>query len=530
MSRSTLLPGTDELSLDCIKAHRNAITVVVHAARPAARCPRCDSSSRRIHSHYARKLADLPWNGIAVHLQLRTRRFFCAAEGCGQRIFTERLPDTVVPHGRRTRRLKQVLDWFSLALGGAAGSRLARKIGIIASGDTLLRQLRRMHITAHPVPRVLGIDDWAWCKGRRYGSILCDLERGRVVDLLPDRDVETVTQWLRLHPGIEVISRDRASAFAEAARRAVPQAIQVADRWHLLHNLTEAFQKVLETKHGELRKAAQRVMEERLVTESICVVTPHPQSSSTRYQSQVQRNRCRRRERYESVMALIREGISRREAARQMGMNRHTVGRWVDAGSFPERQPRPRKSTGNGHANYLQRRFREGCHNATQLWRELRELGCKRGKTTVRTWVRDLCGPGRERKIKVREAPFTGSARQTVWLILKEPPEAQAYLQEVYRRCPDLAQTGMVVREFFRMARERDWRAWPAWQQAARTTPLARFAAYLGRDMDAVLAGLRVPWSNGPVEGQVHRLKLIKRQMYGRAKFDLLRLRVLHAP
>src|SRR5579859_3731237 len=154
MSRSTLLPGADELSLDCIKAHRNAITVVVHAARPAVKCPGCDSISRRIHSHCERKLADLPWNGVAVHLHVRTRKFFCMAKGCGQRIFTERLPDTVVPHGRRTRRLKQVLDWFALALGGAAGSRSARKIGIVASGDTLLRQLRRMHVTTNPTPRV----------------------------------------------------------------------------------------------------------------------------------------------------------------------------------------------------------------------------------------------------------------------------------------------------------------------------------------------------------------------------------------
>jgi transposase len=529
MSRRTLLPGVDELTLDCIKADRNAITVVVHAVRPAAKCPLCDFNSRRIHSHYERKLADLPWNGIAVHLQLKTRRFFCATEGCGQRIFTERLPDTVVPHGRRTRRLKQVLDWFSLALGGAAGSRLAEKIGIIASGDTLLRQLRRMNMAPGPTPRVLGIDDWAWCKGRRYGSILCDLERGRVVDLLPDRDVETVTQWLRLHPGIEVISRDRASVFAQAARRAAPHAVQVVDRWHLLHNLIEAFQKMLETRQGELRKAAQTVMEERLATKPGRVAA-HPQSSSTRHQSQVQSNRCRRMQRYEAVMALIRQGTSCREAARRMGMNRHTVRRWVDAGSFPERQQRPRKSTGDGYTDYLGQRYREGCHNATQLWRELRELGCKRGKTTVRAWVRDLCGPCRERKTKAGKAAFTGSAKQTVWLILKDTPAARAYLQEVYERCPDIAQTGTVVRAFFRMVRERDWRAWPAWQQAAKTTPLVRFVAHLSKDIDVVVAALRVPWSNGPVEGHVHKLKLIKRQMYGRAKFDLLRLRVLHAP
>jgi transposase len=186
-------------------------------------------------------LSDLPWEGIPLRIELRVRRFFCDTEDCGQQIFTERLPKTVQRYARRTCRLSTSLEQITLALGGAAGSRLAQQLGILASGSTLLRQLRRRVMTlSADAPRVLGIDDWAWRKGRRYGTILCDLERGKVVDLLPDRSTESTAQWLRAHPGTEIVSRDRASLYADAATRAAPHAVQVADRWHLLHNLSEA--------------------------------------------------------------------------------------------------------------------------------------------------------------------------------------------------------------------------------------------------------------------------------------------------
>src|SRR5882672_3404217 len=212
MSRS-LSPCPAEVHVDRVVAQADHITLVVQAVRRAVPCPGCARSSRRIHSYYERRLADLPWSGIPVKVRLRSRRFFCDADDCSQRVFTERLPETVATYARRTLRLQQALRWLGLALGGAAGARTAQRLGLTVSGSTLLRHLRRMPLAPdqdQTAPRVLGMDDWAWRKGQRYGTILCDLERGRVVDLLPDRQSNTVAEWLRAHSPPEVISRDRA--------------------------------------------------------------------------------------------------------------------------------------------------------------------------------------------------------------------------------------------------------------------------------------------------------------------------------
>lgn len=222
-------------------AQADHITLVVRAARGEVPCPSCTQLSLHIHSYYERRLADLPWNGIPVEVRLRTRRFFCNTEECARRIFTERLPQTAATYARRTQRMAQALFWLGLALGGEAGARTAQRLGLRVSGDTLLRHLRRMAQKSAPIAhRVLGIDDWACRKGQRYGTIVCDLERRCLVDLLPDRQSQTVTEWLRAHAPPEIISRDRAGAYAEAARQGAAHAIQVADRFHLLRNLREA--------------------------------------------------------------------------------------------------------------------------------------------------------------------------------------------------------------------------------------------------------------------------------------------------
>jgi len=187
MSRS-LSPCPAEIQVERLVAEADHITLVVRVFRPVVPCPGCTQPSYRIHSYYERRLADLPWNGIPVEIRLRTRRFFCYAEDCAQRIFTERLPETTGTYARRTLRMEQALRWLALALGGKAGARTAQRLGLGGSGDTLLRHLRRMSLVLEPAPiapRVLGMDAWAWRKGQRYGTILCDLERRCVVDLQP---------------------------------------------------------------------------------------------------------------------------------------------------------------------------------------------------------------------------------------------------------------------------------------------------------------------------------------------------------
>jgi transposase len=528
MGQRILLPDAKEVALDSLRTFgRDSLYMVLKAASTSGVCPRCCMSSYRVHSRYRRTIADLPWEGVPVRIELRARRFFCDFADCEQRIFTERLPHTVAKHGRRTCRLGESLGRIVMALGGAAGSRLAKQLGILASGSTLLRQIKRTSIrNTKRSPRVLGIDDWAWRKGHRYGTILCDLEAGKVVDLLPDREGDTVVRWLHAHPGTEILTRDRASAYAEAARRAAPQAVQVADRWHLLQNLSEALKYALEPHHHLLARLATRDSEPK---EPMSISTPSVPVVTRTALSQ-RHSRERRHSLYAQVMELVKHGMNQRQIAAQLGIGRRTVRRWLHSNGFPERKPVHRSSTVDPYANFLEQRWQQGCHNAAELWRELREQGFSGRSGIVRNWLRQRHG-GRSGQVHhVPKPPRTNSSpRHVAWLMLTEPDSARSYLERVYRDSPLIAATASAAREFHRIVRNRDFAAWSGWLQSAQSTGLAKFASHLMRDQDAVLAALQTPWSNGLVEGQVHRLKLIKRQMYGRASFELLRIRVLNA-
>ena len=369
MRQGTLIPDNAEVELICLRPKDGAIQMQLRACRGFSSCPACGTVSRRVHSRYLRKLDDLPWEGLPVAIMLEARKFFCVEEGCGRRIFTEQLPGTVARYARRSCRSSEALSWLAVALGGRAGARLARRLGLLASRATLLRELhQRAEATPAEAPRVLGIDDWAWRKGHRYGTILCDLERRKVVDLLPDRESDTVATWLRQHPGTEIVSRDRGGIYAEATRKAAPGAVQVADRWDLLRNLSEALKNALDPHHHLLAQAARSSRTDD--------ATPTPVPSppwSTRELLTQQQNRQRRYDRYQEVRGLMKTGASKAEIARQMGLDHRTVRKFMHAEVFPEAKPRIRRCIVDPHAEYLDRRLREGCRSPTRLWRELRE-------------------------------------------------------------------------------------------------------------------------------------------------------------
>jgi transposase len=520
-----LVPNIAEVTLVCLQPKDGAIQMQLRTCRGFSTCPACGAASRRVHSRYRRKLDDLPWEGLPVVILLEARRFFCVEEGCGRRIFTEQLPGTVARYARRSCRSSEALSWITLALGGRAGARLARQLGLLVSRSTLLRELHhRAEAKPIEVPRVLGIDDWAWRKGHRYGTILCDLEKRKVIDLLPDRESETVVRWLRQHPGTEIVSRDRGGIYAEAMRKAAPGAVQVADRWHLLRNLSEALKNALDPHHRLLAQAARASRTDEITPAPV----PHPWS--TRELLTQQQNRQRRYDRYEQVRALMRSGVPKAEIARQMSLDHRPVRKFMQAEIFPEAKPRIRRCIVDPYAEYLDRRLREGCRSPTYLWRELREQGFRGQENIVRYWLLRRRGHRRQAPAAPPQRPaLRASPRHTVWFMLKGTASTTRYLDELYRASPVVSTLAQVGREFFRIIRNRDLAALPEWLTAAKKTALAGFANRLARDQQAIEAALTLPWSQGHVEGQIHRLKLIKRQMYGRAGFDLLRLRVLHA-
>jgi transposase len=469
-----------------------------------------------------------------VHLQVR--RFVCRVRWCRRKIFAERLSDLVAPFARRTTRLAAHLLRAAVDLGGAPGARHLAAEGIAVSIRTLLRLLRAVPLPAEGPVRVLGVDDWSRRKGRDFGTILLNLETHTIIDLLPDRSADTLARWLSRHPEVEVATRDGAGAYAEGIRRGAPQATQVADRFHLRKNASEALERYLTRQHTALRRARP---EDAPYDED----APAPASAETVPAAAEQpERRARRLARYEEVVALRAAGASLPTIATRVGLGPRTVQRWLQAGHFPERQRRrERPGQAAPFAPYLRERWAQGCHNATQLYRELRERGYRGCYGSVAALVVPWRGSSYRHRGRLKSRGLgrpsdqpAYTPRQVCWLLLRPveslSAEEQAYLARLYRVCPKVAVAEALIAEFAAVLRERDVAGLYQWLQgveASGITEVQALARTIWLDREAVEAAVRTEWSNGQVEGGVNKLKTTKRAMYGRASLDLLRRRLL---
>jgi transposase len=543
---AAVLPHLKGLRLDEITVADDRITIVAATVRRRARCPLCGRFSRRVHSRYWRSVADQPWGGRPVTIRLQARRFRCANAACARRIFAERLPDLAPVAARRTPPLRAALERIGFATGARPGARLAAVLGMPLSARALLRLLHAAPLPAYPAPRVLGVDEFAWRRGHRLGTILVDLERGRPVDLLADRDADSVVAWLRRHPGIQVIARDRSGLYADAARRGAPAAQQVADRWHLLDNLGDALEQFLLHKRAVLREAAALADVARGASADTgpapaapAALPPLPwqeraaEAGRQRHAAQLAR--------YEAIRRLRAAGADIAHIARAVGVSRETVYRYLRLPGPPARMRLPvRRAVLDPYLPYLERRWAEGCRNGMRLWREIRALGFAHAYSTVARFAAGLRraeGAGQPAAATGQAAaPQPPTARQVARLFLWRPSqgtaERQAYLERVRQADEAVATAYTLTQDFATMLRERlgaRLDGWLAEALASAVPALRRFALGLQADLEAVRAGLTEPWSTGPVEGQITKLKLLKRQGYGRAGFTLLRQRVLRA-
>ncbi len=543
------LTALDEIVVD-LDGH--ALTLHMSAISPEARCPSCAQPASRVHSHYQRLLADLPWAHVPVRIQLSVRRFFCTAPACPRRIFTERLPTVAKPWARRTQRLAAVQQQLGLVAGGSAGAALATTLACPAGVDLLITLVRQRPLPEHPTPRVLGVDDWAMLKGQRYGTILIDHERGDIVDLLPDRTPERLAQWLRDHPGVEIVTRDRAEAYAQGITAGAPDAIQVADRWHLIKNVSDAVAGVLHDYRPAINKhlapaahlAAPQAGDATNVSEPSGTALPAPPQADHPTGAPTPAD-LRRRDRAQEAHDLHALGWSHKAIAHKLNCHPRTVRRYLRRASPLPPRGSTRRSKLDGYKPYLLRRWNEGCHNASQLLREIKAQGFDGRPSIMRTYVatlRELSGiPARSRKRAGQPLAATAtervpSSRTLAWMSTQEPhtldDDQRATLEKLGAIHPTIKTALELGQDFAAMVRQRHADKLDEWLERAAQSGIAGFVSVakgMRADEAAVRAGLTLEWSNGRTEGSVNRLKCVKRQMYGRGKLDLLRSRLLAA-
>lgn len=434
----------------------------------------------------------------------------------------------VKPSARKTTRLVQMQLLIGHGLGGEPGSRLLANLSAPASADTLLRLVRKSTSLPEATPKVLGVDEWAWRKGQSYGTILVDLDKRKPVDLLPDRSAESLCNWLQSHPGVKIISRDRSRIYADGASRGAPEAIQIADRWHLLLNLTQMVMRLMQKHQVRLPGKVSLPDEIPVADEQL---SKAEQIRHTR--------RSKRLSRYREVMVRLEQGQSIRSIARECGINRKTIRKFIRTGTFPEiSKRRPASSKLDPFKSHIDARWTEGYRSITGLFKEITLRGFNGSYRLVSRYVAKIREETPlEDTAQPQPPPFKRiSPRQASWLMVLRRDDLTGTQEEDLKAlleiCPDAEEAYPLVQTFGQMVRERkphDLDSWIDDAQSRKIPEMNGFAVGLRQDKAAVRASLEHPWSNGPVEGHIHRLKLIKRQMYGRAGFDLLKQRVLYA-
>lgn len=467
-------------------------------------CPGCGTVSRRVHAWYERTAADVPLDARKVVVVARLRRLRCQNPVCGRRTFREQVPGALERYQRRTVRLAAQLGVIVRELAGRASQRTLAALAMEVSHHTAIRILMRLPLPTQPVPAVLGVDDFALRRRLRYATILTDATTGARVDVLPDRKADTFQAWLEAHPGVEVVCRDGSAAYAQAATNALPEAVQVADRWHVWKNFAEAALK-------EVRAHAA------------CWAKGGPASTATK---QAQNTR----ERWHAVHDLLNQGVGLMDCARRLQLSLNTVKRYARA-SEPERlrsAPQYRTTLVDPYRDYLrERRQAEPGVAVAQLLREIKELGYTGTSNLLHRYIN-------QGRVEADRRPL--SPRRMTALILTDPArlsdKQRNLLEELTGRCPQMRAPTGHTRDFAMLLRPKASNAGglQAWITAVRDEDLPHLHSFtrgLDQDRPAVTAALTLPFHNGRTEGVNTKTKQLMRQMYGRAGFELLRHRIL---
>jgi transposase len=547
-----LLPDT--IAVEAVYPAKTNLTVRVACVLKNAACPLCEHPSERIHGRYGRTVADVPCGGRRVTLALTVRKFVCYTPECPRKIFTERLPALVQSYARMTNRLTEALQTLGFATCGEVGERLAPKLGMCVTGPTLLRRMRTVSIPPPSSVRVLGIDDWNWKKGVSYGTILVDLELRRTIELLPDRSTETVEAWLRAHPEVDIVSRDRGGEYAAAARKGAPQAQQIADRFHLLKNLRDRLKEVMDRKQSYLPEVEERAsdaipakargLKDKSVHEIAApqaepepekhyrTIPPYPYQrpagmSYDEFQKQVRQDK--RSARYEHVRTLFEQGLSQRAIARKLKLSRTTVGKFVQAETYPEMHHSARGARGSlldPYKRYILQRWQHGCRNSVQLYDEITARGFTGSAPLLRMFLAELRKKHQEAgsasalildaSTQAIEIPATlppkphiacrMSATRASWLFVSQAGKLDAkqtqHVGQIRAGHPDLETAYQLSQEFVMMLasrREADLDTWLTQAEHSGLPEFKKMAHGIRHDYAAVKAAFSSMWSHDHV-------------------------------
>jgi len=512
--------------------HEQTVLLHLHATSLTATCPRCGTAGSRVHSRYQRTVADLAFGGRSLELKLLVRKWICPEALCSQHIFAERFPELVQYYARMTDRLIKALQSIGVFTNGADAAQIAASFGMPTTAKTILRRVLQLPLPSEGLVHKVGVDEWAWKKGHRYGTILVDLEKRRVVQLLADRSVETSKAWLCKHPEIDLVSRDRGQIFREAATEGAPQAKQVVDRFHLQKNFAEALEKFFRKQERVLNKATGGSTGKARSAERVVV----PEKVS-------QERRAHHRQRvslHKRIWKLYREGYHKEQIAQVVGVSSSSVYRALEQETPPPLRRRSRSSSiVDPYLSYLVSRWNQGCHNVARLYEEIVAQGYTGTQRTLQMRLRPFRPRGARPVSKQTIIWDKPPSPRGVALMMVRPTQSRtkeqtAYLEHLVQTDSTIAAVFTLAQDFGRLLRKHEGQVClEQWKAAVRTSGIAELIAFvdgLADDAEAVANGCSMTWSNGMVEGFVNKVKWIKRSSYGQAGFPLLQRRVLLRP
>ena len=499
----TVFSGLSALVIEDVRDGGEVIVVRTRTRDVAVACPGCGTETARVHGYHDRTAADVPVDGRRVQVRVRARRLRCAAPGCPRQTFREQVPGVLERYQRRTARLTAQVSVIARGSAGRASARLLPALGTAASRHTMLRVLLKIPLPALAVPRVLGTGDFALRRGTACATVLIDAETGRRAGTVEGRTADVAGKWLRDHPGAEVACRDGSGAYGEAIRRALPGAVQVSDRWHLWHLLTEAVRK-------------------EVAAHCACWAKGMPLQDGKRAATTL--------ERWQQVHPLRSQNLGLPGCSRRLGLSMNTVKRY-DRASEPQRLqrvPKYRPTLVDPYRDYLRKRRAEvPAVQPAQLLREISEPGYPGSMNLLVRYINQ----GRLDSDRPHLSP-----RRAARILLTRPDRLTGGQAGTRARlepaCPEMTALTALISSFAAMlapARE-NGTGLQRWITAAREADLPilhSFTRGLDLDIQAVTAALTLPFHNGRTEGASTKAKMIKRQMYGRAGFPLLRHRIL---